>query len=102
MSIVTIARAVLTSGTAHEDVHTLGRILADRGFANSVSRGENAFGIVDETILTAVAAVRHAEQIAEEDTIPGVPPHERSRWIGPALWDALVAPTGKVKPAPRA
>jgi hypothetical protein len=101
VSIVNIARAVLTSGSAHVDVHTLGSILADRGYATSVSRGENAFGIVDESVLTAVAALRNAEQIAEEDAVPGVPPHERARWIGPNLWDALVTPAGKVKPAPK-
>lgn len=101
----TIGRAVLTSGSAHDDVHELGRLLADAGYENSVSRGENPFGIVDETILAACQLFRQARDVEPEDAIPGVPEHERRRWIGPRLWDGLLTPAGnprkpaKTKPA---
>jgi hypothetical protein len=88
----TIARAVLTSGSQHEDVHALGRLLADAGHENSVSRGENPFGLVDESILTAAASYRQQHKLDPEDSIPGVPTHEQTRWIGPTLWDALLPP----------
>jgi hypothetical protein len=83
------ARAVLTSGSAHEDVHILGQLLGEAGHANSTSEGRNPFGIVDDTILTAVARYRAANDVPAEDTIPGVVAHEAGRWIGPALWDAI-------------
>lgn len=86
----TITRPVLTAGTQHEDVHQLGRLLADAGYENSVSRGENPFGLVDETLLTAANAYRIAQGVEPETDIPGVPEHEQQRWIGPVLWEALV------------
>jgi hypothetical protein len=48
----------LTSGSAHPVVHELGRKLGELGFDNSVSRGENPFGSVDNTILSAVNSFR--------------------------------------------
>ncbi len=47
---------ILASGSAHPVVHELGRKLSELGHPNSVSRGENPFGAVDESIMTAVAA----------------------------------------------
>lgn len=88
----TIARAVLTSGSQHEDVHALGRLLANAGHENSVSRGQNPFGLVDESIITAANAYRQQHKVDPEDAIAGVPTHEQSRWIGPNLWDALLGP----------
>jgi hypothetical protein len=49
---------ILTSGSAHPVVHELGRKLGDLGFPNSVANGENPFGTVDQTVLTAVQAFR--------------------------------------------
>jgi hypothetical protein len=95
--MINIARAVLTSGTAHDDVHILGGYLAQLGYPNSVSRGENPFGIVDDSILSAVALFRNAQQVEPETTIPGVPSHEASRWIGPVLWEALVTEAGNLR-----
>jgi hypothetical protein len=49
---------ILTSGSAHPVVHDLGRKLGDLGFPNSVSKGQNPFGTVDESVLAAVGAFR--------------------------------------------
>lgn len=49
---------ILTSGSAHQSVHEIGRKLGDLGFPNSVSRGENPFGSVDESVMTSVHAFR--------------------------------------------
>lgn len=49
---------ILTSGSAHECVHDLGRKLAELGFENSVSAGENPFGTVDRSVLDAVRSFR--------------------------------------------
>jgi hypothetical protein len=98
--MTTIARAVLTSGSQHEDVHELGRLLADAGHENSVSRGENPFGLVDESILTAVNNYRNDGDVEPEADIPGVPTHERTRWIGPNLWAALLDDEPEPEPEP--
>jgi hypothetical protein len=92
-----IARAILTSGSAHDDVHVLGAYLGQLGYENSVSRGENPFGIVDESVMTAVSAFRAKHSVEPETTIPGVAPHEAPRWIGPNLWEALVTPAGNLR-----
>lgn len=55
---VSHAYPILTSGSAHQCVHELGRKLGELGFPNSVSRGENPFGAVDESVLSAVHAFR--------------------------------------------
>lgn len=49
---------ILTSGSADPCVHDLGRKLGRLGFPNSVSEGNNPFGHVDGTVLTAVKAFR--------------------------------------------
>lgn len=56
--VVSHSHPILTSGSAHPVVHELGRKLGDLGFPNSVSRGENPFGAVDQSVLSAVGAFR--------------------------------------------
>lgn len=55
---VSHSHPILTSGSAHPCVHEIGRKLGELGFANSVSKGENPFGTVDQTVLTAVQSFR--------------------------------------------
>ncbi len=55
---VTHTHGYLTSGSADPFVHELGRKLAQLGFPNSVSAGENPFGAVDSSIMTAVGGFR--------------------------------------------
>lgn len=97
----TLAKAVLSSGSAHEDVFELGRLLGKAGFPNSVTDGTNAYGLVDESILRAVNAYRVANGVPDESTIPNVPPHEARNWIGPELWKAITRrqPAAKTKEA---
>ena len=49
---------ILTTGSAHQCVHELGRKLGELGFANSVSEGKNPFGTVDQTVMSAVNSFR--------------------------------------------
>lgn len=63
---VTHNHPILTSGSTHPVVHELGRKLADLGFANSVSRGENPFGVVDQSIATAVDSFRNRYGVQED------------------------------------
>lgn len=49
---------ILTSGSADQCVHELGRKLAALGYPSSVSAGENPFGLVDPTVSAAVRAFR--------------------------------------------
>lgn len=56
--VVSHTYPILTSGSAHPVVHELGGKLGDLGFPNSVSRGENPFGAVDESVMSAVHAFR--------------------------------------------
>lgn len=60
------AYPILTSGSADPVVHELGRKLAKLGFPNSVSRGTNPFGAVDNTIVSAVDAFRSAYNVQED------------------------------------
>lgn len=55
---VTHGHPILTSGSAHQAVHEIGRKLGELGFPNSVSEGENPFGHVDQTVLGAVRTFR--------------------------------------------
>jgi hypothetical protein len=64
--VVSHSYPILTSGSAHPVVHELGRKLAELGYANSVSRGTNPFGAVDETILAAVDQFRSRHGIEED------------------------------------
>lgn len=57
---------ILTGGSTHPVVHELGRKLAELGFPNSVSRGENPFGHVDQTVLAAVDAFRSRYGVQED------------------------------------
>lgn len=56
--VITHPYPILTHGSSHQCVHELGRKLADLGYPSSVSRGENPFGTVDASLMTAVAAFR--------------------------------------------
>jgi hypothetical protein len=64
--VVSHSYPILTSGSAHPVVHELGRKLGDLGYANSVSRGANPFGNVDESILAAVDQFRSRHGVAED------------------------------------
>jgi hypothetical protein len=55
---ITHTLPILTSGSAHPCVHELGRKLGELGFPNSVSQGENPFGSVDQSVLSAVGSFR--------------------------------------------
>ena len=57
---------ILTSGSSHPMVHELGRKLGDLGFENSVSRGENPFGAVDQSVLDAVRHFRRQYGVAPD------------------------------------
>jgi hypothetical protein len=56
--VVSHSYPILTSGSAHPCVHELGRKLGELGFPNSVSQGENPFGSVDQSVLSAVGSFR--------------------------------------------
>ncbi|MGI8412653.1 MAG: hypothetical protein ACR2QA_09200 [Solirubrobacteraceae bacterium] len=63
---VTHSYPILSSGSAHPVVHELGRKLAKLGYTNSVSRGENPFGHVDQSVMTAIDAFRSHYGVQED------------------------------------
>lgn len=65
---VTHTHPILTSGSAHECVHELGRKLGQLGFTNSVAEGRNPFGVVDQTVLAAVNSFRSHFGVAPDPT----------------------------------
>jgi peptidoglycan hydrolase-like protein with peptidoglycan-binding domain len=79
---------MLTSGSSNPAVDTLGRQLAELGYPNSVSRGENPYNIVDASVLDAVNAFRRDHGGLVEPNTPG-PPEQASNWIGPVTWQAV-------------
>lgn len=91
--VVDYSGPILTSGSADPSVHELGRHLGLLGFDNSVSRGENPFGAVDQSVMQAVHAFRSAYGV-EEDPSPygGNTPAGRAlaaSHIGPWTREAL-------------
>lgn len=68
---ITHPHPILTHGAAHQCVHELGRMLGDLGYPNSVSRGENPFGTVDQSLMTAVAAFRNQHGVRPDPTAFG-------------------------------
>lgn len=85
---------ILVSGSSDPSVQELGRRLAKLGYANSVSRGENPFGVVDETIMAAVHGFRQTYNVQEDPSgFGGDIPYGRQRaesHIGPWTWEAIV------------
>lgn len=84
---------ILTSGSGDPSVQTLGRMLGDLGFANSVSRGENPFGSVDATVMAAVESFRSSYGVEEDPTgFGGMTSGGRrvaGAHIGPWTWEAV-------------
>lgn len=91
---VTHTHPILTSGSADPVVHDLGRKLGQLGYPNSVSRGENPFGVVDQTVLNAVETFRQQYGV-QEDPSPfgGKTDHGRrlaAAHIGPWTTEAIL------------
>lgn len=84
----------LTSGAAGPLVAELAQRLAELGYESSISRGENAWAVLDHSVMGAVQAFRHAYGV-EEDPTPwgGRTPDAISRaaaHVGPYTWEALI------------
>jgi peptidoglycan hydrolase-like protein with peptidoglycan-binding domain len=92
--VVDHGRPILTSGSADQAVHELGRILGVLGFDNSVARGENPYGAVDPSVMAAVHAFRAAFDVLEDPTaFGGNTPAGRAlaaEHIGPWTWEAIL------------
>lgn len=92
--VIDHGRPLLTFGSSDPSVQELGRILGALGFANSVSRGTNPFGSVDDTVMGAVHAFRDAYDVQEDPSgFGGNTPAGRERaeaHIGPWTWEAIL------------
>lgn len=92
------AHPMLTSGSADVPAVTdLGRRLTELGFENSVSRGENPFGIVDESIIAAVVQFRRQYGVREPADGFGGDQVEADRHIGPWTATAIVRASDRLK-----
>lgn len=69
--VVSHSHPILTSGSAHPVVHDLGRKLGELGFPNSVSRGQNPFGTVDESVMNAVHTFREQHGVQPDPSMFG-------------------------------
>jgi hypothetical protein len=103
--VVDHGRPILTSGSADQAVHELGRILGVLGFDNTVARGENPYGAVDATVMAAVHAFRAAYDVLEDPTaFGGNTPAGRAlaaEHIGPWTWEAILR-AGEQQPTAKA
>lgn len=86
---------ILASGSGHPTiVADLGQRLADLGYANSVSDGENPLGHVDESILNAVDNFRRDYGVEEDPTPFGgnntAGQIRAALHIGPYTWEAVI------------
>ncbi len=79
----------LSSGSDGPAVLELGSKLAKLGYETSLSRGENPFGVLDASVLTAVKDFRRDYGISEDPS--GYPvPTDAGNHVGPYTWEALL------------
>ncbi len=92
--VVSHRHPILSSGSADPSVHVLGRLLGQLGFENSVSRGQNPHGAVDQSIMGAVHAFRSVFGVEEDPTgFGGNTPDAKmlaAAHIGPWTWEAIL------------
>lgn len=91
---------ILASGSGGVFVTELAARLAKLGYETSVSRGENPFNVLDDSIMSAIAAFRRDYGV-EEDPSPwgGLHDDARSRaaqHVGPYTWEALIRVSDRV------
>jgi len=86
-------RPTLSSGSDGPAVADLATRLASLGYESSFSRGENHFGIVDESVLGAAQSFRRDYGVLEDPSgFPGGEP-EAANHVGPWTWEALLRVT---------
>jgi peptidoglycan hydrolase-like protein with peptidoglycan-binding domain len=84
------SRPILAPGSAGEDVRELCRLLELQGYETSMSRGENAFSVLDASVLGAVQQFRRSagvEEAADESVL--TTDEHRAAIVGPQTWEAL-------------
>jgi hypothetical protein len=85
---------VLVSGAANPIVADLGRRLAELGYQTSVSEGANPFGVVDESVFSAVERFREDYGVQEDPTPYGgtttAATLRAAQVIGPYTWEAII------------
>jgi hypothetical protein len=84
---------MLTSGSRGENVKALAFALGRLGYANSISLGsiDNAFGIVDSSVLSAAQAFRRDYGVAEDpQQFPRASRENAESHIGPITQEAVL------------
>jgi hypothetical protein len=77
-------RPLLGSGCAGADVYDLAQRLGKLGYGNSIASGENAFNILDTSVLSAVNRFRADHDVPNDtDVDPGT-------HVGVQCWAALI------------
>jgi hypothetical protein len=87
-------KPILTSGSGGEPVNELASLLHELGYQTSISRGENSFSILDDSIMGAVQRFR-SEHGVEEDPSGFRDRAEAASHVGPWTWEALLRATGR-------
>jgi peptidoglycan hydrolase-like protein with peptidoglycan-binding domain len=91
----------LVSGSADPAVAELGRRLAALGYANSVSEGANPFGVVDDSVLSAVDRFRDDYGVQEDPTPYGgtstAAQIRAALHIGPYTWEAIIRASDRIE-----
>jgi peptidoglycan hydrolase-like protein with peptidoglycan-binding domain len=98
---VTHAQPILASGADGEPVKQLVKLLEVCGFTNnSIAKGENADGILDNSVMADVRAFCEKHGIAEDPEIfngENVSPRDLiGNWVGPHTWQALYDEASKI------
>jgi hypothetical protein len=85
---------ILTSGSGGPEVTELCRRLHSLGYETSVSRGENYFATVDQSVMDAVRTFRRDYGVREDPSgfgaSGGDPAQLADNHIGPWTWEALI------------
>lgn len=92
---------ILVSGSASPIVADLGRRLDLLGYPNSVTAGENPFGVVDESVFNAVERFRDDYGVEEDPTPYGgtttAATLRAAQVIGPYTWESIIRASDRVE-----
>jgi peptidoglycan hydrolase-like protein with peptidoglycan-binding domain len=84
---------ILSTGSTGSPVTDLATRLKVLGYPTDISRGENPFGILTDSVMQAVEQFREDYNVQEDPTPYGSGPKARERAasvVGPYTWEGLI------------
>jgi len=92
-------RPNLAPGSQGGEVHELAQLLAELGYPNKISRGENPLNLYDESVEAAVQQFREDYDIAEDPASYRGRQAQANVTAGPYTWEAAFRAVGRQRAA---